>query len=137
MSEFDVIRLLIAVGVLLMMAASAGFALLWQRQQHLSLALQAAQGPRTTLGLTNNPARQPEAVHIDQPKVESPAASITFSSALAQTSAGRGVASVVAPPGAVPSYSKGSEEDRLRALLAGRTAVRSGGASPQQRPWSP
>ena len=31
----------------------------------------------------------------------------------------------------------GSEEDRLRALLAARGAVRSNAAAPQQRPWSP
>ncbi len=138
MSEFDVIRLLMVVGVLLLMAASAGFALLWQRQQQLSLALQAAQDNRMTLDLTSNTARQPEAVQVDQPELGSPAASTRFGSTLQQTSAERGMTSVVAPLGAAQSgHSKSSEEDRLRALLAGRTMVRSGGSSPPQRPWSP
>lgn len=44
MSELDVIRLMAAIGVLLLMAASAGFGILWQRQQNLVAALQTALG---------------------------------------------------------------------------------------------
>lgn len=44
MSELDVIRLMIAIGVLLLMATSAGFGILWQRQQNLVAALQTAFG---------------------------------------------------------------------------------------------
>ncbi len=142
MSEFDVIRLLIAMGVLLLMAASAGFALLWQRQQQLSLALQAAQGVQPTPGLLNKSAHQPAAVQFDQSGIASPTASISFGSTLQQTSAERGVINVVAPLGMAPGtvkggHPKGREEDRLRAMLAGRTTVRSSGASPLQRPGSP
>jgi hypothetical protein len=146
MSEFDVIRLLIAIGVLLLMAASAGFALLWQRQQQLSLALQAAQGAQPTPDLLNKSVRQPEAAQFDQPALASPMASISFGSTLAQTSAERGITTVAAPLGAGPGISKGGnssgqpkvrEEDRLRAMLAGRTAIRSNAASPQSRPGSP
>lgn len=132
MSEFDVIRLLIAMGVLLLMAASAGFALLWQRQQQLTLALQ------TTQGLQNKSALQPQTVPIDEPATASPKTAIKFSSTLQQTSAERGTISVTAPLGAAKGgYSQGREEDRLRAMLAGRTAVSSNGVSRQQRPGSP
>lgn len=140
MSEFDVIRLLIAMGVLLLMAASAGFALLWQRQQQLSLALQAAQAAQPTPGLLNKSAHQSEAVQFDPSGLASPTASISFRSTLQQTSAERGNIHAAPPLGAAPgtvngSYSsgqpKGREEDRLRVMLAGRTAVRSNGASLQ------
>ena len=146
MSEFDVIRLLIAMGVLLLMAASAGFALLWQRQQQLSLALQAAQGAQPTPDLLNKSVRQPEAAQSDQLGLASPMASISFGSTLQQTSAERGVVDVVVPLGAGPGttkggnssgQSKGREEDRLRAMLASRTAIRPNAASPQPRPGSP
>ena len=132
MSEFDVIRLLIAMGVLLLMAASAGFALLWQRQQQLTFALQ------TTQGLQKKSALQPETVPVHEPATASPKTAIKFSSTLQQTSAERGITSVTAPLGAAKGgYSLGREEDRLRAMLAGRTAVSSNGVSPQQRPGSP
>ncbi len=138
MSEFDVIRLLIAMGVLLLMAASAGFALLWQRQQQLTLALQTTLGLQTTQGLQKKSALQPETVPVDEPATASPKTAIKFSSTLQQTSAERGITSVTAPLGAAKGgYSQGREEDRLRAMLAGRTAVSSNGVSPQQRPGSP
>ena len=150
MSEFDVIRLLIAMGVLLLMAASAGFALLWQRQQQLSFALQAAQGAQPTPDLLNKSVRQPEAAQSDQLGLVSPMASISFGSTLQQTSAERGIVDVAAPLGAGPDttkggnssgqskgQSKGREEDRLRAMLASRTAIRPNAASQQPRPGSP
>lgn len=151
MSEFDVIRLLIAMGVLLLMAASAGFALLWQRQQQLSLALQAAQGAaaqgaQPTPELLNKTVQQPEAALSDQLGLAVPTASVSFGSTLQQTFAERGVVDVVAPLGAGPGtpkggdssgQSKGREEDRLRAMLASRTAIRPNAASPQPRPGSP
>jgi len=146
MSEFDVIRLLIAMGVLLLMAASAGFALLWQRQQQLSLALQAAQGAQPTPDLLNKSVRQPEGTQTDQPGLAAPTASISFGSTLQQTSAERGVTNVVAPLGTGPGtakggyssgQSKGREEERLRAMLASRNAIRPNAASPQPRPGSP
>lgn len=151
MSEFDVIRLLIAMGVLLLMAASAGFALLWQRQQQLSLALQAAQGAaaqgaQPTPNLLNKSVRQPEAAQSDQLGLASPTASISFGSTLQQTSAERGIFDVAVPLGKGPGttkggyssgQSKGREEDRLRAMLASRAAIRPNAASPQPRPGSP
>jgi hypothetical protein len=55
MSEPDVIRLMMAIGVLVLMAVSAGFGILWQRQQNLVTALQGVTGARGFQGQIEPP----------------------------------------------------------------------------------
>ena len=158
MSELDVIRLTMAIGVLLLMATSAAFGMLWQRQKNLQIAWQATMDASRPTSvpikarsvamppaqytrnqpLQNAQSRPPVAASTTEERLEQqqPQTLITTAANREQVlseSAGARVAEerfdevaqahVNAPlggarltPAAMPT-----EEDRLRALLSGRS----------------
>ena len=132
----------IAVGGLLLLAMIGGFILMWQRQKYLHAALKLAWAPHTA-GLTVEQGITGQSMTpIQTDSKGSPGAgAITKSDRVLDGPESRmnPPTHVIAPLSESPGSSRreghrrGSEEDRLRAMLAGRTAVRPGGASPQQR----
>lgn len=167
MNELDVIRLMMAIGVLLLMAASAALGMLWQRQQNLVATLQAALGTQqlplhvagNTAGMnlasmTNtaapatapclNEARSLESGFTDERislrgHASAPSQAIesgrqqTVSGFMRSTAGsgdirtGTGGMNIDAPFGArqpaQPAAAPMSEEERLRALLAGKSVA--------------
>lgn len=141
MNELNEMTMAIAVGGLLLLAMIGGFILMWQRQKYLHAALKLAWATHAA-GLTVEQAITGQSMAPLQTDSKGLPESdgITKSARVLDDPESRMHPSthVIAPLSESPGsrredYRRGSEEDRLRAMLAGRTAVRSGGASPQQR----
>lgn len=146
MSEFDEMTIAMAVGVLLLLAMIGGFMLMWQRQKYLHAALKLAWTSHSA-GMT------PEQILPAQGIVNalrtgsevSPVMGVPVKLQIPLEERESGINPAVqvnaplseSPGSKSEKYRKGSEEDRLRAMLAGRTTVRSSEASPLQRPGSP
>lgn len=173
MNELDVIRLMMAIGVLLLMAASAALGMLWQRQQNLVATLQAALGTQQLplhvagnpagMNLANmsnraepvtapclNEAHSLESRFTDERislrgRVSAPSQAtesgrqqtvsgfMRSTAGSANTRTGTGGMNIDAPFGtrqpAQPVAAPMSEEERLRALLAGKSVAGGGGLS--------
>ena len=171
MSELDVIRLMMAIGVLLLMAASAAFGMLWQRQQNLVAALRPALGPLDTpAAAAGNPAGLAANVRVTAPleadripvaradsREPAPTTEAARYQAMLESARARVAAERANPaqsgyaavhvgavlgstrPAAPQPAGMASEEDRLRALLAGRAGRQEGtmrgGSGREPRLW--
>ncbi len=145
MSELDEMTIAIAVGGLLLLAMIGGFMLMWQRQRYLHAALELAWTARPaemTLEQTLNGQRM---TPLPSDSQGSPELKVTDKSQRALEERESGInpqTHIIAPLSDSPgskreNYRKGSEEERLRIMLAGRPAIRPNAASPPPRPGSP